>query len=217
MDGVLVDTEPLYKKMNLAFFAELGVAIDDEEYNSFIGIAANKMWAYVCQKGQLTQSIASLKAEEKQRKYQLLEQDELKPVNGIVDLLKALKQVGLKVAVASSSPRPNINLILDKTQLRPWFDFVISGEQVAKGKPEPDIFLAVAQHFQEPPAWCWVVEDSRNGSLAAKAAKMQCIGFQTPNSGQQDLSKADFTIEDFGVETREKILHWITQAQLQNK
>lgn len=210
MDGVLVNTEPLYKQMNLGFFAELGVTINEAEYNSFIGIAANKMWEYIRNKGQLSNSIEELKSEEKQRKYALLSNKDLTPIEGIEPLLKALKQAKQKLAVASSSPRPNIDLILAKTQLQPYFDFVISGEQVNQGKPAPDIFLAVSHHMNIPPANCWMIEDSRNGTLAAKAAQMQCIGFKTPNSGNQDLTPADYIIHDFSLTTQKSLLSKIT-------
>ena len=66
-----------------------------------------------------------------------------------------------------------------------------------RGKPEPDIFLKAAQHFQLPPADCIVIEDSTNGVKAAKAAGMYCVGYYNPNSGKQDLSGADLIVESF--------------------
>lgn len=93
--------------------------------------------------------------------------------------------------------KKNIDLILKKLDIEKYFDFVVSGEQVVKGKPEPDIFLKVADHYGRQPNDCIVIEDSTNGVLAAKAAKMFCIGYYNPYSGNQDLTKADLIIDNF--------------------
>src|SRR5690606_5174684 len=91
----------------------------------------------------------------------------------------------------------NIDLILQKLDIEKYFDFVVSGEQVVKGKPEPDIFLKVANHYSIHPKDCMVIEDSTNGVLAAKAANMFCVGYYNPSSGNQDLTKADLIIDSF--------------------
>ena len=78
-----------------------------------------------------------------------------------------------------------------------FFDVKVSGEEVENSKPAPDIFLRAAQLLNIRPEECLVFEDSRNGVVAAKAAGMQCIAFYNPNSGQQDLSRADKIIESF--------------------
>lgn len=90
-----------------------------------------------------------------------------------------------------------IDLILAKTNLRQYFDAVISAEDVANGKPAPDIFIGVAAKLGCAPTVCVVVEDSPHGIRAAVAAGMKVIGFQNINSGNQDLSEADLLINDF--------------------
>jgi beta-phosphoglucomutase-like phosphatase (HAD superfamily) len=90
--------------------------------------------------------------------------------------------------------KKNIELILSKTKLLPYFDVIISGEDVQHGKPAPDIFLKAMHHFNESAENCIVLEDAKNGVLAAKAANMFCIGFQNKNSGKQDLSLADVIV-----------------------
>lgn len=78
-----------------------------------------------------------------------------------------------------------------------YFRRMISGELVGHPKPAPDIFLEAARQLQCTPDECIVIEDSRNGSLAAKAAKMTCLGFYNPDSGNQDLSAADEIFTEF--------------------
>lgn len=194
MDGVLVDTEPLYIIMNKDFLQQHNAVITDEEYNQFIGISAKKMWYFLQEKYNLPFSVDELISMEKQAKYTILNESELQPIDGIVDLLVALKQQNYKIAIASSSMKKNVELIISKTNLTRYFDYIVSGEDVVNGKPAPDIFLKAMHYFNEQPENCVVVEDAKNGVLAAKAANMFCIGFQNKNSGNQDLSKADLII-----------------------
>ena len=191
MDGVLVDTEPLYVKMNKTFLQQHNAFIEDEEYNQFIGISASKMWCYLQEKYRLPYTSEELISLEKQAKYDVLKQTDLNPIDGIVDLLITLKQKKYQIAIASSSMKKNIDLILSKVNLLQYFDVIISGEDVQNGKPAPDIFLKAMKYFEQQPENCTVIEDSKNGVLAAKAANMFCIGFQNKNSGNQDLSQAD--------------------------
>ncbi len=74
---------------------------------------------------------------------------------------------------------------------------MISGDQVSRGKPEPDIFQKVAEHYKKPPENCIVIEDCTNAILAAKDPNMFCIGYYNPSSGIQDLTRADLVIDNF--------------------
>lgn len=197
LDGVLLDSEPLYMAMNQGFFAELGVEISDAEYQTFIGIAADKMWGYIKEKGNLPQPVQKLKELEKELKFNTLSEAALEPTPGVTDFLKYLKQQGYTLAIASSGLRKNITLILEKLRLAAFFDLVVSGDEVINGKPAPDIFLKVANHFRLAPEQCVVIEDSTNGVLAAKRANMHCLGFRNLNSGNQDLSRADRIFDHF--------------------
>lgn len=197
MDGVLLDSEKIYMDMNQHFFKQLGVQISLEEHQTFVGISATKMWTHIKEKFNLTQSVEELKELEKELKHTTLKEQHLAPTSGVIDFLDFLKQRGNTITIASSGLRKNIDLILSKLAIGHYFDFVISGEQVVRGKPEPDIFLKVAARYQQQPSRSIVIEDSTNGVLAAKAAGMFCIGYYNPNSGNQDLSKADMIIDTF--------------------
>ena len=197
MDGVLLDSEKLYMDMNQAFFKRLGGSLSISEYQQFIGISATTFWAFIKDRFNLEQSVDELKELEKELKYNTLNEAHLVPTHGVIELLEFLKRENYNVAIASSGLRKNINLILQKLGIEKYFDLVISGDQVEKGKPEPDIFLKVSEHYKRQPSDCIVIEDSMNGVLAAKAANMFCIGYYNPNSGNQDLSKADIIIDNF--------------------
>ena len=191
LDGVLLDSESLYKKVNFRFFHDLGVEITDDEYNSFIGISGDKMWGYIKEKGRLKQSISNLRAEEKERKFDGLYENELISNPGLSELLNFIQSKGIPMAIASSGLMKNIQLILKKLKVDSYFDHIVSGEMPKHGKPAPDIFLLTANHFQIEPTDCLVIEDSKNGVLAAKSAGMTCIGYLNIGSGNQDLTEAD--------------------------
>jgi beta-phosphoglucomutase-like phosphatase (HAD superfamily) len=84
--------------------------------------------------------------------------------------------------------------VLAKFRIREYFSCVVSGEEVANGKPAPDIYVEASSMLGVMPEQCMALEDSRNGVLAAKRAGMRCIGCLNPNSGHQDLSAADMVV-----------------------
>lgn len=197
MDGVLLDSEKLYMDMNRILFKKLGADVSITEHQTFVGISATKMWTYIKNKFNLTQSVDELIELEKELKYTTLIETNLVPAFGVIDFLECLKRKKHTITIASSGLKKNIDLILHKLDIEKYFDFVVCGEQVKKGKPEPDIFLKVADHYGKQTADCIVIEDSANGVLAAKAANMFCIGYYNPGSGNQDLTKADIVIHNF--------------------
>ena len=116
---------------------------------------------------------------------------DLQPIKGIPELLANLKKDGIAIGLASSSEKAFIEMVLEELGIRGYFQAVVSGEEVERSKPEPEIFLRAAELLNVDPADCLVLEDSRHGVEAAKRAGMKCIGYQNPNSGPQDLSRAD--------------------------
>ena len=113
------------------------------------------------------------------------------PMPGVPDVLKEVRAAGYRMALASSAEVRVIDANLAALGLRPLFDVVLSGTQVARGKPAPDVFLAAADRLGTPPAGCLVVEDSRNGLLAAKAAGMRCAVVPCDHTRHQDFAGCD--------------------------
>jgi HAD superfamily hydrolase (TIGR01509 family) len=171
--------------------------VSDEDYASFIGISATVMWTRLKERYGLPQTVEELKDLEKERKFKTLEMDTLVPTPGMHELLSQLREENFSLAVASSGVKKNINLILTRLGMLDYFDFIVSGEEVSRGKPAPDIFLKAAEKFSKKPEECIVIEDSTNGILGAKAAGMYCIAYFNPTSGNQDLSQADHILSGF--------------------
>jgi HAD superfamily hydrolase (TIGR01509 family) len=112
----------------------------------------------------------------------------------VPEVLRGVRAAGYRMALASSAEPRVIDANLDALGLRPLFEAVVSGTQVARGKPAPDVFLAVAERHGVAPAACLVVEDSRNGLLAAKAAGMRCTVVPCAHTRHQEFGEADHRI-----------------------
>ncbi|MEO8664494.1 MAG: HAD family phosphatase [Ignavibacteria bacterium] len=210
MDGVLIDSEPAYLEMNLKMFSEYGIGMDDENYKALVGMPSLPMWTMLKEKYDLKNEVTDIIQREKGRMYDILNSELIPgPMDGVVDLLERLASEGFKLSVASSSAKSNIELILNRLNLSKYFSYVISGEEVINGKPAPDIFLKVADHFTQPADKCFVIEDSANGVAAANSAGMLCIGFKNNGSNEQDISKADLIINNFDKNNSDTIIQFI--------
>lgn len=197
LDGVIIDSEPLHYEVNLLIFNRFNVKISDEEYLSFIGKSNKQIWTYIKEKNNIGIDTDELVDMQLKENINYLHKYDLKPIDGVYKLIKDLKEHDIPLGVASSSPMAFIDEVLNLFDLKKYFDKIVSGENIKFSKPNPDIFLLTARGLDIDSKCCAVIEDSTNGVLASKAAGMKCIGYYNPNSGKQDLSKADVIIDDF--------------------
>ncbi|SHF11217.1 haloacid dehalogenase superfamily, subfamily IA, variant 3 with third motif having DD or ED/haloacid dehalogenase superfamily, subfamily IA, variant 1 with third motif having Dx(3-4)D or Dx(3-4)E [Fodinibius roseus] len=207
MDGVIVDSEPIHMKIEQELFHELGLEITTEEHWQYVGTSAHEMWEDIIDKYQLPVSADKILAEKQQRYLKHLSNTEkLNHISGIKRLIRHFYKHNKSLVLASSATREEIKFVLNKLNLKTYFPITISGAELERSKPDPMIFLKASTLSQTPPEQCCVIEDSENGVRAAKAAGMRCIGYRNPHSGDQDLSKADVILDDFGKQNWEKIL-----------
>ncbi|WP_210639855.1 MULTISPECIES: HAD family phosphatase [unclassified Pseudomonas] len=203
MDGVLVDSEPAYMELERLSYARYGIVLNETELSRFVGTTQLHMWNAIKTEYGLADPLDCLMAEHHRRLMESLNAAPLTPMPGVTQLLLALKKAGIPCAVASSSPRELVALILRNARLQHFFNEIICGDDVKHSKPDPEIFLMAAKRLGIPPSSCVVIEDSTHGVAAAKAATMFCIGLLNPNSGQQNLSAADLCVHQHG-----EINHW---------
>ncbi|MCD6181864.1 MAG: HAD family phosphatase [Candidatus Cloacimonetes bacterium] len=198
MDGVLLDSEPLYYDIQQELFRSLGFEVSEEEYGHFIGLTMESMWQKLKETHGLKQSVPQLiKQNNKAILKAFRHRDHFIPIPFLLDYMHQLQSEGKVLAVASSTAKEIITIILEKLGLTFYFQEVVSGEEVPAGKPAPDIFLETACRLGLEPAECLVIEDSANGVSAAKAAGMQCLGFAYSLFGDQDLSAADKVVSGY--------------------
>jgi HAD superfamily hydrolase (TIGR01509 family) len=125
------------------------------------------------------EQLRRLSAEKEQCYRDLVQQEGIRTVPGVVEWLVRFRQVGVRQALATSGCRANADLIAGLTGAGTHLDVVVTAEDVAHGKPEPDLFLRAAELLRVPPVHCLVVEDSLHGIEAARRAGMRCLGLAT--------------------------------------
>ncbi|AWP27334.1 HAD family phosphatase [Paenibacillus sp. Cedars] len=194
MDGVIIDSEPMHFDVDIQVMNYYGSAITHEQLEQYVGMTNPEMWAAVKEQHNLTPSVSEIIEYQLSNKIEMLTSSEMEPIDGIRELLAELKARNIPAAIASSSPPVFIKAVLRKFDLLDHFECVVSGEEVERGKPAPDVYLKAAELLGVKPQDCMVLEDARHGVAAAKAAGMKCIGFVNPNSGNQDLSQADYVV-----------------------
>lgn len=194
LDGVIIDSEPLHCKADNQLLTELGIDAPENYFDRFVGWTNEAMWEAIKNDYHITEFIHELTEMQMPIKLNLLQEGDYKVIPGIVELLEEIKTMHIPTAIASSSPKLFIQAAIEKLGLKQYFSVILSGEEVKRSKPEPDIFLKAAELLNVNPSECLVLEDSKSGTAAAKKAGMKCIGYQNVNSGEQDLSKADLIV-----------------------
>ncbi|MCB9958940.1 MAG: HAD family phosphatase [Rhodospirillaceae bacterium] len=198
MDGVLVDSEILYRKGEKHFFSRIGLTYDPAVHRRrFMGVPSEVYFERLNEDHQTAfgRPLPDDFQSALHAYWRSLMATELQPVSNAADFLAGLT---LRKAVASSSTLKSIRLKLTKTKLIGYFGAdLYSGDQVANGKPHPDLFLFVADRVGCKPSDCIVIEDSENGVTAAARAGMRVIGF---TGGLHYEDKAGRNLIDCGAE-----------------
>ncbi|MFH0875672.1 MAG: HAD family phosphatase [archaeon] len=200
MDGVLVDTEKYHEKAYRYVSKTAGAEITGKEIIKLKGVTALEIFKYLLKKHNIR---------ENPKKYALLKDKvyrsylkNIKLLPGVLDLLKKLKKNKVKVALASSGSRLNVQFILKKLKIKKYFDAVIDGEQVKRGKPAPDVFLKAAEKLKVNPSEGIVIEDTNTGIIAGKKSGMFVVAVTTtfPKSKLKDADLVVDSLKELKIE-----------------
>ena len=193
MDGVLADSEPLHQDVIRALLAEYGVDWRPDAHDPTVGLTSVEGFAVICALHPLPHSPRELDKLYTERVLPALRQ-RVTPMPGVPHVPHALRARGLRLAVASSSGPAVIETTLTALGVRPLFEIVVSGVEVAHGKPAPDVFLEAAKRLGVAPAACVVVEDSERGVRAARAGGMRCVAVPCAETRHHDFSQATLVL-----------------------
>ena len=194
MDGVLLDSEPMHQEIIYEVFQLEGISFDKAYIQTLTGMSAFPMWEKVKRDAQRSESVEELIKFHRDYFFKRLPEVKVPLVPHVKDVLEKFKNEGKHLSLASSSGRKLIDIFTQQTNIAHYFEVIMSGDDVQYSKPNHEIFLKVAQRYGLSATQFTVIEDSTNGVKAAKSAGMQCVGFQNPLSGGQDLSQADLLI-----------------------
>lgn len=175
LDGTLVDSEPNYFEAARRLLADRGIRdFTWRDHAPFIGIGTHETLTVLRERYELDMSVDDLLAETN-RLYLELAATRTETFPHMRTLVRELRAAGLPLAVASGSSREAIEAVLASTGLTEEFSTVVSAEEVAHGKPEPDVFLEAARRLEAPAHRCVVLEDAPPGAEAAHRAGMRCL------------------------------------------
>jgi HAD superfamily hydrolase (TIGR01509 family) len=176
MDGVLVDTEHLWDEVREALTEEWGGRYTPEAQEAMMGMSSLEWSRYLHETVGLREPPEVINAEVVRRMLARYEVD-LPVVPGAVESVTQIAEQGLGLALASSSNRELIDVVLRRLDLTSLFDVTVSSEEVPRGKPAPDVYREAARRLAVEPARCAAVEDSASGIRSAHAAGMRVIAY----------------------------------------
>jgi HAD superfamily hydrolase (TIGR01509 family) len=197
MDGVLIDSQPLHFETDNYLLKSFNIDPADVDLTATQGKSNPDIWRGIIERFGITAPLDEIMQKSVEIKLKLFAERDCVPIAGIPELLQSIQAANVKRAVASSSAEQVVHLVLQKIGVRGFFDVVVSGESVTKSKPEPEVFLKTASLLGVRPEICVVLEDAAHGVTAAKRAGMKCVGYRNRNTGNQDLSRADFIVDRF--------------------
>lgn len=193
VDGVIVDTAAHHFQAFVEFSEEANYTITEEQFRTTFGWHNTDIFPYLYGRAVSPEEVARLGAR-KEAIYREAIRGKVAALPGVSELLRGLKDAGFRLAVGSSTPRANVHLVLDELKLRELFEAIVAGEDVTRGKPDPQVFLLGAERLAIPPERCVVVEDAIAGVEAALSAGMKALAVTT-NHPREALSRAHRVVD----------------------
>ena len=202
MDGVLIDSEPLWREAMINGFTKLGYTFTEEDCIKTTGTRFDeviKIWF-----NHFKETKTNPKLFEQEVIDDLIGLIKLKgkPINGVLEVLSLLKKEQIKIGLATSSNEKLMNFILKYLNIASYFQSVKSAEHLKFGKPHPEVYLSCAEDLNCLPSRCFVIEDSINGVIAGIAAGMKVIAIPD----EKNYNKLQWSIAEQKVKNMKELL-----------
>ena len=194
MDGVLIDSEPLHFAVLSELLERAGHTLTRSENEQFIGTTSEAMFSTLIARHRLSGTVAGYIARYDEMVLRVLQRPHA-PAPGLTALIARLRDLGMRLAVASSSRRPWVEATIRSLGLADAFDVVVTGDDVEHGKPDPAIYLLTAQRLGVLPNRCVAIEDSPNGVQSARSAGMTVLGVRTEYTAHLHLDGVARTVD----------------------
>jgi HAD superfamily hydrolase (TIGR01509 family) len=203
LDGVIVDSEHVWDEVRRQLAEERGGRWNDRASRDMMGMSSVEWSQYMHDVIGLEESPEEIN-NEVVRRLEAIYRERLPLIPGAVDAVRALA-ARWPLGLASSSNRELIDLVLEVSSLDRYFRVTVSSEEVPRGKPAPDVYLAAAQRLEAAPGRCAAVEDSEKGILSGKAAGMRVIAIPNPHfpPAAEALEEADVVLDSIAELTPE--------------
>jgi sugar-phosphatase len=207
MDGLLIDSEPLWYEAALESLAKFDIHIGPTEYYASTGLRTKEFLEYWL--GKFNIDLMQLQETEADITSRVIGKvfEKGTTMKGVELAIESVKKSNLKIGLASSSPLSLIHAVLEKTGLQNEFTVVCSAEHLPFGKPHPQVFINCALALNSQPIECLCFEDSFNGLIAAKAARMKCVVVPHPDQfNETKWNLADLKLASLDSMSNETLL-----------
>jgi beta-phosphoglucomutase family hydrolase len=198
MDGVIVDTNPTHHTAWHEYFARYDKPLTDADFLTYVsGKHNSQIVRHLFADKPLTDNEIQQLGDEKEALFRQLYEGIITPVPGIPAFLKALKEAGIKTAVGTSAPVENLDFVLDRLQLRQYFDVLLHERSITHPKPDPEVYQKAMSMLSVTPDESVIFEDSMTGIQAAKASGAYVVGVATTQSPDELRPFVNDVIRDF--------------------
>lgn len=209
MDGLLIDSEPFWQEAEINVFGNINIPLTLEMKQETTGLRVNEVVEYWFAKYPQGNNTVEKVSEDIMKEMINLLKLKGKAMDGVEEIIKFFSQKNIPMAIASSSFSIIIDTALTKLGIKDKFQVIYSAENEKYGKPHPGVYIKTAEMMGVAPSECLAFEDSPNGVLSAKSAKMKCVAVPDIHlRGNKVYNIADLTVEslkDFTIEHFEKL------------
>ena len=205
MDGVLIDTYHAHFKSWQLMTADFGVTMTESQFAQTFGRTSREVIASLWGDRHFNADEIAALDREKEAVFRQIIAADFPLMRGAIELIESLHDQGFRLAIGSSAPPENVEVVLDKLGQRSAFSAVVTGADVKRGKPDPQVFLTAAARMHTPPQRCAVIEDAVLGIQAARAAETAVVGVASTGHTRQSLAAADLVVDTLGELTPEVI------------
>lgn len=197
MNGVIIVDEQYHTESWKIFCKNHNVDLTDNEFTTeVIGKRDSDTLNYIFKK-ELSKNESDLYSDERDEIVKMLIKDKLDLPDGLIVLLDKLQSNQIPLAVATSSRKGYVNFVMNTFGLGKYFPIIVTAEDVKNGKPDPEMYVKVAQELDVDPNECLVIEDSISGIKAAKSADMTVVAITSTHSKEELQGLSDYVIESF--------------------
>ncbi len=203
MDGVLVDSQTAHLESWKQLAAEIGRTVTEEQFRATFGRTSRDIIVSLFGPRHSDADLRRLD-ERKEFLYRELIRGRVPAMPGAIELVRSIHAAGLRIAAGSSGPAENVRLVMDELGLHAWVSACVTGQDVTRGKPDPQVFVLAAQRLGLSPRRCVVVEDAPVGIEAGRRAGCRTIGL-CGTHGRDGLTAADAVVERLSQITAEML------------
>lgn len=197
MDGVLIDSEPLWKIAEIAAFNAVGVTLKPTELEKTVGLRIDEVVDYWYKEKPWKNRSKKQVVEHILKEMVRLIGEKGTALTGVKEALGFFRTKNMKIGLATSSYQILLDAVLKNLELEKYFDFTLSAEKLAYGKPHPEVYLLAAKNLGVAPENCLVIEDSLNGIISGKSAKMTVVAIpEKTHELNKQFMLADYLLHD---------------------